>query len=156
MNFSRARTIAILLVCVFSLAAFGAATFASANETSVSAKKKCKKGYERVGKKCKRKPFVITPSSITLVAGSLKKGRFGATGYSYFPATPRESVLKGHWHISNGIGFEKLKVEWKVAKGATHTNFTDTQRKVGLSGPNMTATLVVQGVRSNAFVLKQD
>jgi hypothetical protein len=204
MTFSRVRMLALCLVAVFSLAAFGATTVASASDASTSAskkskkckkgykktkgkckkpkgskgkafvaalgsaasstdattakKKKCKKGYKRInGKgKCKRKPFVITPDSITLVAGVLKKGQFGATGYSYFPSTSREAVLKGYWHISNGIGFEKLKVDWNVAKGQNFTNFTDTQRKVGLSGPNMTATLVVQGVRSNAFALKQD
>lgn len=202
MKFSRVRMLALLLVAVFSFAAIGATSIASANDASTSAKKKakkckkgykktkgkckkpkgvkgktsaaalgsastapdasaakkkkCKKGYERVGKKCKRKPLVIKPDSITLVAGTLKKGLFGATGYSYFPSTSRAAVLKGYWHISNGIGFEKLKVEWRVGKGQNHSNFTDIQRKVGLSGPNMTATLVVQGVRSNAFALKQD
>jgi hypothetical protein len=156
MKFSRARVLALLLVAVFSVAAIGATSVASATDASAAKKKKCKKGYERVGKKCKRKPFVITPDSITLVAGVLKKGQFGATGYSYFPATNRASVLKGYWQISNGIGFEKLKVEWRIAKGQNFSNFTDTQRKVGLSGPNMTATLVIQGVRSNAFPLKQD
>ena len=139
-------------------AAFVAAlgSVASSPEASTAKKKKCKKGYERIGKKCKRKPLVIKPDSITLVAGSLRKGLFGATGYSYFPKTSRVAVLKGYWHISNGIGFEKLKVQWGVGKGQDLSNFTDTQRKVGLSGPNMTATLVIQGVRSNAFALKQD
>lgn len=144
-----------MLLASFCLSISVVATAYVASPAS-AAKKKCKKGYYRVGKKCKRKPEVITPSSITLVAGSLKNGRFGATGYSYFPKTSRQAVLKGYWHISNGIGFEKLKVEWSVAKGATHSNFTDTQRKVGLTGEQMTAVLVIQGVRSNTQVLKQD
>lgn len=147
-----------LLVTVVALVCSGVATApaGSADLTISAKKKKCKKGYQRVGKKCKKKPFVITPSSITLVAGVLKKGQFGATGYSYFPVTGRESVLKGYWEISNGIGYQRLKVSWNVAKGQDYSNFTDTQRKVGLTGQNMTATLVVQGVRSNAFALKQD
>lgn len=150
----RIRLITLVVASLFVVSATATATGAVSAPVSV-AKKKCKKGYERVGKKCKRKPLVITPDSITLVAGSLKKGLFGATGYSYFPATSREAVLKGYWSISNGIGYERIKVSWNVAKGANFSNFTDGQRKVGLSGPNMTATLVVQGVRSNAFVLKQ-
>lgn len=148
-----------LLIAVVALVCSGVATApaGSANLTiSAKKKKKCKKGYERIGKKCKKKPFVITPSSVTLVVGVLKKGRFGATGYSYFPQTSRKAVLKGYWHISNGIGFERLKVEWSIAKGANYSNFTDYERKVGLTGKNMTAVLVVQGVRSNAQVLKQD
>lgn len=152
----RIRLITLLVASLFAVSATATATGAIGSPASIAKKKKCKKGYERVGNKCKRKPFVITPSSITLVAGSLKKGRFGATGYSFFPSTSRRAVLKGYWHISNGIGFEKLKVEWAVGEGQNHSNFTDTQRKVGLSGENMTAVLVVQGVRSNAQVLKQD
>jgi hypothetical protein len=151
---NRIRLIALVVAALFAVSATATATGALGSTASIA--KKCKKGYERVGKKCKRKPLVIKPDSITLVAGSLKKGLFGATGYSYFPSTSRAAVLRGYWHISNGIGFEKLKVEWKVGKGQDLSNFTDTQRKVGLSGPNMTATLVVQGVRSNAFALKQD
>lgn len=146
----------LLVASLFAIAAAATATGALGSSTSIAAAKKCKKGYERVGNKCKRKPFVITPTSITLVAGSLKKGRFGATGYSYFPVTSRQAVLRGYWHISNGVGFEKLKVEWKVGKGADYSNFTDLQRRVGLTGGNMTATLVVQGVRSNTQVLKQE
>lgn len=165
MKFSRVRMLALLLVAVFSFAAIGATSVASASDASTSAKKKktkkkaktkCKKGYERVGKKCKRKPFVITPDSITLVAGVLKQRQFNATGYSFFPRTSRAAVLRGYWHISNGIGYERLKVEWKVGKGQEYLNFGGLKRKVGLSGPNMTATLVVKGVRSNAFPLKQD
>lgn len=151
---NRIRLIALVVASLFAISATATATGALGSPASIT--KKCKKGYQRVGKKCKRKPFVITPSSITLVAGVLKKGQFGATGYSYFPVTSRAAVLKGYWHISNGIGFEKLKVEWSVGKGQDLSNFTDTQRKVGLSGPNMTATLVIQGVRSNAQPLKQD
>lgn len=153
---NRIRLITLLVASLFAVSATATATGAIGSSVSIAKKKKCKKGYERVGKKCKRKPLVIKPDSITLVAGSLKKGLFGATGYSYFPSTSRAAVLRGYWHISNGIGFEKLKVEWNIGKGQNLSNFTDTQRKVGLSGPNMTATLVVQGVRSNAFPLKQD
>lgn len=152
---NRMRLAVLLIIAALGVSGVVAAVYAT-SPAAAAKKKKCKKGYMRVGKKCKRKPQVITPSSITLVAGSLKQGRFGATGYAYFPATSRQAVLRGYWHISNGIGFERLKVEWSVAKGANHTNFTDTQRKVGLTGEQMTATLVVQGVQSNAFVLKQD
>lgn len=153
---NRIRLITLVVASLFAFSATATATGAPGPATAAA--KKCKKGYKRVnGKgKCKRLPFLITPDSITLVAGVLKKGRFGATGYSFFPSTSRASVLKGYWHISNGIGFEKLKVEWNVGKGQNHSNFTDMQRNVGLSGPNMTATLVIQGVRSNAFTLKQD
>lgn len=153
---ARTRLLVLLILAVFCLSSSFVTAAYIASPAAAAKKKKCKKGYMRVGKKCKRKPLVITPSSITLVAGSLKKGRFGATGYAYFPATSRQAVLKGYWHISNGIGFERLKVEWNVAKGANHSNFTDTHRKVGLTGEQMTAVLVVQGVQSNAFVLKQD
>lgn len=169
MKFSRVRMLALLLVAVFSFAVFsfaaiGATSVASASDASTSAKKKtkkkakkkCKKGYQRVGKKCKRKPFVITPDSITLVGGLLKQRRFGATGYSFFPRVARDAVLRGYWHISNGIGYERLRVEWKVFKGQDYLNFGDLDRKVGLSGREMTATLVVKGVRSNAYPLEQD
>lgn len=153
MKFWRTGMLAMLLVAALSFGAVGASVIAA---DASAATKKCKKGYERVGKKCKRKPFVIKPTSITLVAGSLKKGRFGATGYSYFPPTSRQAVLRGYWHISNGIGFERLKVQWGVGTDANYLNFTDIDRKVGLTGENMTAVLVVQGVRSNTQVLKQD
>lgn len=147
------------LTIMLIIAALGVSTIVATaydvSPASAAKKKKCKKGYYRVGKKCKRKPMEITPSSITLVAGSLKQGRFGATGYAEFPKTSRQAVLKGYWQISNGIGYERLKVEWRVAKGAIYTNFTDTQRKVGLTGAQMTAVLVVRGVQSNAQVLKQ-
>lgn len=160
MNFThsvnRMRLVVLLVVAAFSVSAFVVATAYVASPAAAAKKKKCKKGYYRVGKKCKRKPMEVTPSSITLVAGSLKKGRFGATGYAYFPAASREAVLRGYWEISNGVGYTRLKVEWGVGKGFDYTNFTDTQRKVGLTGQNMTATLVVKGVRSNAQVLKQD
>jgi len=124
-------------------------------KTKKKAKKKCKKGYQRVGTKCKRKPFVITPDSITLVAGVLKQRMFASTGYSFFPRVARDAVLRGYWHISNGIGYERLKVEWKVFKGQDYLNFGDLDRKVGLSGREMTATLVVKGVRSNAYPIEQ-
>lgn len=151
---TRVRLIALVVVACVAFTATATTTGALGSSATVA--KKCKKGYERVNGKCKRKPFVITPSSITLVVGVLKKGQFGATGYSYFPRTSRASVLKGYWEISNGIGYERLKVKWNVAKGQDLSNFTDSQRKVGLTGQNMTATLVVQGVRSNAQPLKQD
>lgn len=115
----------------------------------VGAAKKCKSGYEKKNGKCVRKPFVIKPTKVQLVVGKLRGGLFGATGYAEFPKTPRKAVLRGFWHISNGVGYERLKVEWEVAKGATYSNFTDTQRKVGLTGPDMTVTLVIQGVQSN-------
>lgn len=114
-----------------------------------AAAKKCKSGYEKKGGKCVRKPLLIKPSKLQLVVGKLRDGRLGATGYAEFPKTSRKAALKGYWHISNGVGYERLKVEWSVAKGATYTNFTDTDRKVGLTGPEMTVTLVIQGVRSN-------
>jgi hypothetical protein len=151
---NRIRLIALVVAALFAISATATATGALGSSASVA--KKCKKGYERVGKKCKKKPFEITPSSITLVAGVLKKGQFGATGYSYFPFTTRDSVLKGYWEISNGIGYQRLKVSWKVGKKQDLSNFTDSQREVGLTGKNMTGTLVVKGVRSNAFALKQD
>lgn len=154
---SRVRLAALLLVAAFSISALAVTTgYVASPAAAAKKKKKCKKGYVRVGKKCKRKPLVIKPSSITLVAGVLRNGRFGATGYAYFPTTSRNAVLRGYWHISNGIGFERLKADWNVAKGANHTNFTDMDRKVGLTGENMTAVLVVQGVQSNTQVLKQD
>lgn len=155
---SRMRLAALLIVLAFGVSSVAVVTgfVASPTASAKKKKKKCKKGYVRKGKKCKRKPEVIKPTSITLVAGSLRNGRFGATGYSYFPKTSREAVLRGYWHISNGIGYERLKVEWNVAKGATHSNFTDTQRKVGLTGEEMTVVLVIQGVQSNTQVLKLD
>jgi hypothetical protein len=58
MKFSRTRLLALLLVAVFSFAAVGATTVASATDAATSAKKKakkCKKGYKKVGKKCKKK-----------------------------------------------------------------------------------------------------
>lgn len=155
LSISHTRLIALLIVVAFSFSAFVVASAYVSSPAAAAKKKKCKKGYVRVGKKCKRKPLVITPSEITLVAGSLRNGRFGATGYAYFPATTRQAVLKGYWHISNGIGYERLKVQLGVAQGENHTNFTDMDRKVGLSGEQMTAVLVVQGVRSNTQVLKQ-
>lgn len=152
---NRLRLAILLIIAALGVSTVVATAYA-ASPASAAKKKKCKKGYYRVGKKCKRKPLEVKPSSITLVAGSLKKGRFGATGYAYFPPASRAAVLRGYWEISNGIGYTRLKVEWGVGKGFDYTNFTDTQRKVGLTGQNMTATLVVKGVRSNAQVLKQE
>lgn len=108
---SRLRIAALLVFAAVCLtcAAVAVTPFADSAVAAKKKKKKCKKGYQRVGKKCKRKPLLIKPSKIELVVG--------------------------------------------VAKGATYTNFTDTQRKVGLTGEQMTAVLVIQGVRSNTQVL---
>lgn len=145
----RFSVIAVFVLIAFACVAVSAVTI-DATPAAAAKKKKCKKGYKRVGKKCKRNPQVIKPTKIVLVVGKLRDGKFGATGYAEFPKTSRNAVLKGFWHISNGIGYERLKVSWNVAKGVTYSNFTDTERKVGLTGTDMTATLVIQGVQSNA------
>lgn len=69
MKFSRTRLLTLLLVAVFSFAAVGATTIASATDATTSAKKKkkCKKGYKKSGKKCKKKTSPVVKSvSITL------------------------------------------------------------------------------------------
>lgn len=74
MNFSRLRLFALLLVAVFSFAAVGATSIASASDASTSAgkkSKKCKKGYKKAAKgKCKKskgskgKAFVAALGSV--------------------------------------------------------------------------------------------
>ncbi len=136
------RTLTLTLIAALLIVGPAAAA-------NVGVAKKCKSGYEKKNGKCVRKPLVIKPTKVQLLVGKLRDGRFGATGYAEFPKTSRKAVLKGFWHISNGVGYERLKVSWDVAKGMLFTNFTDTNRKVGLTGPDMTVTLVIQGVQSN-------
>lgn len=68
MKFSRTRLLTLLLVAVFSFAAVGATTIASATDATTAAKKKkkkCKKGYKKSGKKCKKKTSPVV-KSVTL------------------------------------------------------------------------------------------
>jgi hypothetical protein len=70
MKFSRTRLLALLLVAIFSFAAVGATTIASATDASTSAKKKakkCKKGYKKVGKKCKKKKKAAASTKVSSV-----------------------------------------------------------------------------------------
>lgn len=62
---SRVRLLALLLVAIFSFAAVGATTIASA--TDASAAKKCKKGYKKVGKKCKKKKKAAASTKVSSV-----------------------------------------------------------------------------------------
>lgn len=153
MALTRIRVAALLLAAAFAFTTLVVASGMIAQPASAAKKKKCKKGYQRVGKKCKRKPFIITPAKLVIVAGKLREGMFSATGYAEFPPTPRAGVLKGHFHLSNGLGFERVKFELNVAKGLNSTNWTTNPKRVGITGETVTATLVIQGTQSNAFTL---
>lgn len=152
MTLTRIRIAALLLTAAFTFTTL-AATSGVIAQPANAAKKKCKKGYERVGKKCKRKPYVIKPAKLVIVAGKLREGMFSATGYAEFPPVPRAGVLKGHFHLTNGLGFERVRFELNVAKGLNSTNWTTNPKRVGITGETVTATLVIQGTQSNAFTL---
>lgn len=85
MKSSRTRLLALLLVAVFSFAAVGATTIASANDASTSAKKKskkCKKGYKKVKGKCKKK--AASKTSETVASVKLNKIDLSAYGAELF------------------------------------------------------------------------
>lgn len=135
-----------------------AAAVAAGGPVAAEAKLKCKPGYKvqkkRGVSRCVRKPTVV-PSSIVLVVGKLEKGRFGATGYMEFPE-PVTGLAYGKWVFSNGIGREQARFDLGFLKNINYTPFTvGYPIEVGISGPTVTATLVIGGTRSNTITLKQ-
>lgn len=114
-------------------------------------KKKCAKGFKKSGKKCVRR--TITPASITLVIATIKDHRVKFTGYSEFgKTTTADAFLSGKVVVADGIGSEKIKFNLFVAKGQNSTNFT-ANYKLGLNSPNMTVTLICNGVSSNTYAV---
>lgn len=153
----RRLVVALTLVALIAAAASPAVGGAAPAELSAAAKKKkkkkkkCERGFKKSGKKCVRR--TITPTSITLVIAKIENGRVKFTGYSEFgKTTTADAFLSGKVHVSDGIGVEKIKFNLFVAKGQNFTNFT-ADYKVGLNSPNMTVTLICNGVSSNAYAV---
>jgi hypothetical protein len=133
--------------------------------SAAGARPTCKPGYKVQRKrgvlKCVRKPKepklpkdAVTPSAITLVAGSLRDERFGATGYMEFAQSVTGTVY-GHWVISNGVVRDRARFRLPNLADVTSVNFGATDVKVPMSGRTLTAVLVVGTVRSNRFTLAQ-
>ncbi len=148
----RRLLVAIALVAAFAVVVPSVAYGGSTGTTAAKKKKKkCARGFKKSGKKCVRR--TIKPASITLVIATIKGGRVKFTGYSEFgKATTADAYLSGKVVVSDGIGIEKIKFNLLVAKGQNFTNFT-ANYKVGLNSPNMTVTLICNGVASNSYAV---
>lgn len=150
------RRLILALAVMAALAVAAPSVLASGGSTGATVakkkkKKKCDRGFKKSGKKCVRR--TITPASITLVIAKIEKGRVKFTGYSEFgQATTADAFLSGKVVVADGIGVEKIKFNLFVAKGQNSTNFT-ADYKVGLNSPNMTVTLVCNGVSSNSYAV---
>lgn len=114
MKFSRTRLLALLLVAVFSFAAVGATTIASATDATTAAKKKskkCKKGYKKVGKKCKKKSTKkvsakVSAVALTITDKSIYKFDFTGTITTKTPLTSlsvKVTATKGHVDIDKVV-----------------------------------------------------
>lgn len=103
MNFCRLRLLALLIVAVFSFAAIGATSIASASDASTSAKKKpkkCKKGVKKSKAKCK-KPKGSKSKAFVAALGS-------ATAAPHATAAKKKKCKKGYKR-TNGKGKCKKK-----------------------------------------------
>lgn len=152
---ARARTVLVPLL-IASLVV--ATAMAGPVAVTAEAKPRCRPGYKvqvkRGVRRCVRKPTLV-PSSIVLIVGKLEDGRFGATGYMEFPKTVT-GLIYGKWVFRNGIGRETARFDLGYFKRINYTPFTTGYPiKVGISGPTVTATLVIGGTRSNAITLRQ-
>lgn len=126
---ARVRLFALLLVAMFSFAAIGATTLASA--TDLSAAKKCKKGYKKVGKKCKKKKSASkgVVAEVRLYQGEMKG-----------------SDLLVYGDVATKSGFTGTKSITATVESSTGSQtFTRTIKGYGKTETNFTLTLAVTG-----------
>lgn len=113
---SSVRLLALLLVAMFSFAAIGATAIASATDASAAKKKKCKKGYKLVGKKCKKKK-VANPS---------------ATGIELYMAEPVGSLYNVYGDVKTRSGFTSTKtITFTIVSAAGTTTATGKAKGYG-------------------------
>lgn len=127
---ARVRLLALLLVAMFSFAAVGATTIASATDTSIS--KKCKKGYKKVGKKCKKKKSSASKGVVTAV--NLYQGMMVGS----------ELELMGDFTTKSGFTGPKSATFTIVSPTGTQT-ITRTVKGYGRTEANYTLMLAVTG-----------
>jgi hypothetical protein len=137
---ARSRLLAILLVAMFSFAAIGATAIASA--TDLSAAKKCKKGYKKVGKKCKKKSSGSTGAvaAVHLYLGEMKG-----------------SDLLVYGDVATKSGFTGSKSITATVESSTGTQtFTRTVKGYGRTETNFTLTLAATGALPLKITAKVD
>lgn len=134
---------------------------------AADAKPKCRSGYKAQRKRgvwrCVRRPKrpkppkdAVYPSSIELLVGKVRSGRFGATGYMRFPERVTGTAY-GQWVLSNGQVRQRLPFKLRSITDTDYTPFTiGYPIKVWITGRTLTATLVIGRTRSNTITLQQD
>lgn len=157
---------ALRLVAVLALLV-GLAAIPAVGTAGAAARTRCRAGYglrkKRGVLRCVRRPKepapprdAVTPSSIELIAGSLKQGRFGATGFMRFSGNVTGTAY-GQWVISNGVARERFPFKLQHITDTDYTPFTiGYPIETHMRGRAVTATLVIGGVRSNSIALKQE
>lgn len=152
---SRVRLLTLLLVATFSITAIGATTIASATDVSTAKKKKCKKGYKLVGKKCKKK----------------KTGNPTATGIQLYMAEPVGSLYRVYGEVMTKSGFTSTKTitytivspagttkttgKAKGYGGRTEVNFTGEMAIDFAGGQTVQITAQVDSKVSNTLTVTQ-
>lgn len=126
---SHVRSLALTLAVVFSFAAIGAVSVAAAADASAA--KKCKKGYKKVGKKCKKK-------------SSASKGVVTAVNLYQGMMVGSELELMGDFTTKSGFTGPKSATITIVSSTGTQT-ITKTVKGYGRTEANYTLMLAVTG-----------
>lgn len=153
LNPARARLLALLLVAMFSFTAIGATTIASATATS-SAKKKCKKGYKRVGKKCKKKK--AASSAVVAVNLYMAEPR-GATFRVYGEVLTKSGFVGSKtvtYTIVSAAGTQTVTGKATGHGGRTEVNFTQDMTLTFTDGQPVQITAKVETKVSNTLTVR--
>jgi hypothetical protein len=134
---SRVRLLALLLVAIFSFAAVGATTIASA--TDASAAKKCKKGYKKVANKCKKKKATGKKKKTTSSEGLV-------TAVHVYGVEKHDSDVRVAGDIvTKGMFVGTKSVTTTVVSSTGTQTFTRTVKGWGHNESNFFLTLAVTG-----------
>ncbi len=140
-----------LTLAVAGLAGPGASVAGAATKPTCKPEQKAQKRDGRW--KCVKRKDAVQPHEITLVAGTLKDGAFGATGYMRFPK-PVTGTAYGYWQVSNGLGRHRVAFTFKNLKKTQYTPFTVGKLiPVPLNGRSMSLQLVIGKTKSNVYAL---
>lgn len=137
---SHLRSLALMLAVVFTFAAIGAVSVAAAADASVA--KKCKKGYKKVGKKCKKKKSASkgAVAEVRLYMGEMKG-----------------SDLLVYGDVATRSGFTGSKSITATVESSTGIQtFTRTVKGYGRTETNFTLTLPVTGALPLKVTAKVD
>jgi hypothetical protein len=141
---SRVRLLALLLVAIFSFAAVGATTIASA--TDASAAKKCKKGYKKVGNKCKKKKATSKKKKATSKKKKTTSSEGLVTAVHVYGVEKHDSDVRVAGDIvTKGMFVGTKSVTTTVVSSTGTQTFTRTVKGWGHNESNFFLTLAVTG-----------